>query len=121
MDFNINGNIWNIELVTEAELLELYRKREDDEARYCFGVTLYPEHKILVNKEMCYDQILKTLRHELTHCWIWNSGLFNVPNYTEEMVCDLVSCVGPRIENVIKEFEYINKSKLNIKIGEVNG
>lgn len=106
MNFIINCDEWKIKELSKEELLDLYNKdkTEDEKASYTFGVTVYPEHIIYINKDMCYAQKVKTLIHELTHCFIWNNGLYNAPNYTEEMVCDLVSGVYTFINEVINEY-----------------
>ncbi len=104
MEFIINNDKWEIQLISAENLLQLYKEKEDEEARYAFGVTLYPDHKILINRDMCEAQQVKTLKHELAHCWIWNSGLFNVPHFTEEMVCDFASCTTSWIEKVANDF-----------------
>ena len=63
---------------------------------------------------MCQDQKIKTLKHELTHCYIWNYGLYNVPHFNEEMVCDLVSSINDFINYAIALFKaniMINSNK----------
>ena len=47
----------------------------------------------------------KTLKHELTHCYIWNYGLYNVSNFNEEMVCDLVSSINDFINDIVVKFK----------------
>lgn len=104
IEFIISGDIWTIEKWDKEKLLELYRKEVNDEATFAFGVCKYPEHKIIINKDMCFDQQIKTLKHELTHCWIFNSGLYNAPHYTEEMVCDIVMGISEFIEEIAKMY-----------------
>lgn len=89
--FEINNHIWEIELRPESELLEEYQKRINGTAYGCFGLTFYKEHKIWIAKELCIDERLRTLRHELTHCYIWESGLYHCDYNDEEIVCDIVA------------------------------
>ena len=88
MNFKINNMTWKIMMKSKEELLDKYNSNHDQKAYYLFGVTLFPEHEIWLNEEMCYDQQIKTLKHELTHCYIWSYGIYNVPDYNEECICN---------------------------------
>lgn len=105
IEFYINNDKWIIEEKTSDSLLKIYNEQYSEEAYYVFGLTIKSEHKIYINKDMCEEQKIKTLKHELTHCYIWEFGLYNVPNFNEEMVCDLVSSSHNFINEVTKEFE----------------
>ena len=107
MEFNINGNLWKIEVIPKDLLVKIYKDtvQDEEEPIFCYGVTIYPQQTIYINKDMAEQQQIKTLKHELTHCYIWNSGLYNVPNFTEEMVCDLVSCSNDFVNEVVELFE----------------
>lgn len=109
MFFNINNSIWQIKEVESEIILKRYNEGMDEEGTYCFGLTLYPEHEIWLNKSMCDDQKIKTLKHELTHCFIWNYGLYNV-RYSEEVVCDLVTSSNDFINDIVGKFKS-NKKK----------
>lgn len=104
MKFIINNDTWKIKEIDKDKLTDLYNKENDEDARYCFGVTIYPEHKIYINEDLCYQQKIKTLKHELTHCYIWEYGLYNVPSFTEEMVCDLVASINDFINEIIDKY-----------------
>lgn len=106
MDFEINNDIWLIELKNKNELKEMYEEQKylDEEVFYVFGLTNKAQHRIYINKDMCIEQQIKTLKHELTHCYIWEYGLYNVPNFNEEMVCDLVSSINGFINKVVDSY-----------------
>lgn len=108
MEFTINNDIWEIVLEDKDIMKKLYeeQKYEDEEVFFVFGLTNKSKHKIFINKNMCKKQIIKTLKHELTHCYIWEYGLYNVPNFNEEMVCDLVASINDGINDVVNEFIY---------------
>lgn len=112
MEFYINGDKWVIEEKSKELLLKIYNEQYSEEAYYVFGITIKSEHLIYINKDMCEKQKLKTLKHELTHCYIWEFGLYNVPNFNEEMVCDLVSSSHKFINDIVTKFkENIDKNK----------
>lgn len=77
---------------------------QKQEAYYVFGYTDYSNHEIWINQEMCYEQQIKTLKHELSHCFIWCYGLYNVIEYNEEFICDLVSASHDFINEVVEKY-----------------
>lgn len=111
MEFEINNDIWKVVEKDKEEMLHTYKQNNDDDSNFIFGITIYPEHVIWINKDMCKSQKIKTLKHELTHCYIYNSGLYNVPNFNEEMACDLVACSNNFINEVVDKYkkEILNK------------
>ena len=98
--FEINNHIWNICEVDEQLILEEYHKRQPD-AYSCMGLTFYKEHKIWIAEDMCEDEKIRTLKHELTHCYIWENGFYNVDFNNEELVCDFVASIYDFIKNVL--------------------
>ena len=105
LEFEINKNTWSIELVDKEFLLNLYKEIYGEEALFAYGVCMPPRLKIYINKDMEKQQQIKTLKHELTHCYIWNYGLYNVPQFNEEMCCDLVSSINDFINEVVQKFK----------------
>lgn len=104
MEFEINNDKWKIEEKGKDELKELYEKEMEEKTYYVFGVTIKPEHLIYINKNMCIDQKIKTLKHELTHCYIWEYGLYNVTDVNEEVICDLVASSNDFINDVVNKY-----------------
>lgn len=104
MEFKINNHKWRIEEKSKQELINMYNEQYKEEAYFVFGLTLKSKHLIYISKEMCKDQKIKTLKHELTHCYIWEYGLYNVPNFNEEMVCDLVSSSNDFINEIVNKY-----------------
>lgn len=108
MEFKINNHKWRIEEKSKQKLINMYNEQYE-ETYFVFGLTLRAKHLIYINKEMCEDQKIKTLKHELTHCYIWEYGFYNVPNFNEEMVCDFVSSSNDFINEIVKEYLEQNK------------
>ena len=110
MEFKINNNEWVIKSISKGQLLTIFKDVfPDEDTSFAYGVTIYPQQTIFINSDMCEAQQIKTLKHELTHCYIWNYGLYNVPHYTEEMVCDLVSSINDFINEVVNEYKSKHK------------
>ena len=100
--FMINNHLWTIEIRDEEKLLEEYQKRQPN-AYSCFGLTFYKEHKIWIASQLCPDEKIRTLKHELTHCYIWENGFYNVDFNNEELICDFVASINDFINNIVKE------------------
>jgi len=105
MKFEINEDIWEIEYMDKDALIKMYEEQYDEKAYFVFGVTQKAQHKIYINKDVVKSQQINTLKHELTHCYIWEYGLYNVPNFNEEMVCDLVASINSFINDIVKRFK----------------
>lgn len=101
MTFVINNHKWEIEIKDEEKLLNEYHKRQPN-AYACFGLTFYKEHKIWIAKELCLDEKIRTLKHELTHCYIWENGFYNVDFNNEELICDFVASIYNFIKEIIE-------------------
>ena len=113
MEFEINGDYWEIILKDKQEMIDLYKTEYDDEDVYFVGgLTCKPEQWVAINKNMNIEQQIKALKHELTHCYIWEYGLYNVPSFTEEMACDLVAGINDFVIKVVDEFKKNYKNML---------
>ena len=101
-EFSINKHKWLIEEYPGEELLDEYIKRTgNDKANMCNGLTFYKDHKIWIAKELCEDEKIRTLKHELTHCYIWEMGFYNVEFNYEEIICDFVAGIFDFINEVV--------------------
>lgn len=104
-NFVINNMTWSIKEIECDELKEMYEKDREEKAYYVFGVTKYFKHIIYLNNDMCEEQKINTLKHELTHCYIWSYGLYNVADINEEMICDIVASSNDFINQIVKEYK----------------
>lgn len=111
MDFEINNEEWKIKLINKDIIKDRYNEEFNSESTFVFGLTIYSQNEIWINKDMCKAQQLKTLWHELTHCYLWSFGLTNAPHYTEEMVCDIVAASYGIIERIVIQFAEKNGKK----------
>lgn len=105
LKFKINNDVWKIEEKGKDELKELYERETQEKTYFVFGVTVKSKHIIYINKDMCEEQKIKTLKHELTHCYIWEYGLYNVIDINEEVICDIVACSNDFINNVVEQYK----------------
>ncbi len=105
MKFVINNDTWEIKELSKDELNKMYEDNMKEKAYFVFGLTQKSKHIIYINKDMCYDQKIKTLKHELTHCYIWEYGLYNVTDVNEEVICDLVASSNNFINEVVEKYK----------------
>ena len=103
MEIEINNNKWEITEHSSKEMLEEYKKNHPD-SEYCFGLTFYGNHKIWLNKDMCQDEKILTLRHELMHAYIWSIGNCNFSQFDEEDVCNLSAKSSWIINDIINKY-----------------
>lgn len=105
IEFEINKSKWKITQKPKEELLEKYNTEHEEKATYVFGVTSYPNHEIVINEELCFDQQIATLKHELAHCYIWSYGFYEVAQFNEELVCDIISASNDFINIVLDKYK----------------
>lgn len=98
MEFEINGQVWTIEEVEKE-------KMSFESSPYTLGLTIYCEQKILILKGM--PSIEKTLKHELTHVWLWETGHNQHEEgkeYSYEDVCEIVACSNNFINEIVNKY-----------------
>lgn len=103
MEFYINNTKWEIRLTPKQWLIDKYNSEHDEKCYYAFGLCEYSTHIIHLNEELERTELIKTLKHELTHCWLWVHGA-TYENYTEEEVCNKVSAMVDFIYKTTNEF-----------------
>lgn len=101
MDFYINNTKWIIELVNEDRI---NNEMKNDST---LGVTIYASQKILLLDNQA--NIIKTLKHELTHVWLYEYGHAQNDNttYDYEDICEIVASSNNFINEVVEKFEKV--------------
>lgn len=109
MKFKINNDEWTIKEEESRKLKELYEKEMKENTYFVFGLTNKAQHLIYINKDMCEEQKIKTLKHELMHCYIWEYGLYNVMEMNEEVICDIVASSNDFVNEVVNQYRKENE------------
>ena len=102
MKFVMNDRIFTIKFVSQNEMFEESHKINDYNGYY-FGKTIYNKQEIWLDNKLSKEQTIKTLIHELMHCYIRMYSV-SLENYDEENVCDLVSNSYGHIDNIVTSF-----------------
>ncbi len=102
MKFKINGTEWIIKIVDEATM-----NNEMKNNGY-LGSTTYKTQEILLLENQA--NILKTLKHELTHVWLWEYGHNqHEKEFNFEDICEIVAgsnnFVNEIVDKIKKEME----------------
>lgn len=111
--FKINNTEWSIEEVDEATI------NNEMKADGTLGVTIYKTQKIMLLKDQA--NIIKTLKHELTHVWLYEYGhnQNDEKTFTYEDVCEIVASVHDFISEVVEQYKepngsYIERIKMKL-------
>ena len=107
MKFKINNDTWYIKKVNKEKMRELW-KQMTNEDRYVFGITCNTSQLIFINNDICKEQQIKTLKHELAHCYIWEYGFYYVEP-DEETVCEIIAKSNDFINEIVKNFEKLKE------------
>lgn len=107
--FKINNTEWSIKEVSEAEI---NNEMKND---YTMGVTIYKTQEVLLLKEQA--NIIKTLKHELIHVWLYEYGhrQDDDKKYDYEDICEIVASSNDFINEIVEQY----KSKKEIKYTNV--
>lgn len=94
MNFEVNSNIYKLIVVDELE--DSY-----------FGLTKYDESKVVLRK-LDINSMIRTLKHELTHVWLWEYGHHqHEREFTHEDVCEIVACSNNFINGIVRTFKTV--------------
>lgn len=99
----ISKNIWTLCFRDKEEMNRIYYegKSTEDNGRL-FGITEFVSSTIYIDKDLDGFVLAKTLRHELAHVYLWETGQQDrVMN--EEEVCEFMSIATPAIQKTTDE------------------
>lgn len=102
INFGFSNTDFKVEFLTEEEMYNL-RPEKDNNTYYPYGDTSFVNRTIKINKEINEQEIITTLIHELMHTWMWVTANSGRENYTEEHICDMVSCSNLIINSLLKK------------------
>ncbi len=110
MRFKINNTEWTIEEVDEATI------NNEMKSDGTLGVTIYKTQTIMLLKDQA--NIIKTLKHELTHVWLYEYGhnQNDEKTFTYEDVCEIVANSNDFINEIVKQY---NSMKLKRELGYI--
>jgi len=99
---------------------EKCKELNHEEVGVCCGITYKCDLKIYINTALKKDLMIRTLRHELTHAYIWTYGLNQFTCWNEETICDFVETYANEITehaNHLYEIYYADVNNLPVPDG----
>lgn len=104
MKFKCNNSEWNIKIVDEATINN--EMKQDG----TLGVTIYKTQEIMLLENQA--NIIKTLKHELMHVWLYEYGHAQDDNttYGYEDVCEIVASSNEFINEVVGQYKSQNRN-----------
>lgn len=111
MEFEINNSTYSIVEVEEKELKEQFEKDypNAEDIVELYGHTSYVTHIIRINKNLCAEEKIRTLKHELAHVWLWVYAHSSNNMFTEENVCEIVASSNDFINEVVEKYTKLQK------------
>lgn len=103
MKFNINNTEWTIKTVDEATI-------NNEMKNDCtLGVTIYRKQEILLLEDQA--NIMKTLKHELMHVWLYEYGhnQNDEKTFTDEDICEIVASSNDFINKIVQSYAKANR------------
>ena len=104
MDFNLNGNKY-----------ELYFTDKPDNDEDTFGLTDFATGRVDIKKDLSENQILRTIKHELTHIWLYEYGHNQHDEnktFNFEDVCEIVACSNDWINDIVNKYKFVTSEKI---------
>ena len=78
---------------------------EFEQDKNLIGLTDYKNQKIFLLKSLSNEQKLLTLKHELTHAFLWAYGFGPIVHkLSNETVCDFVAIYSKEINNLAEKY-----------------
>ena len=113
MKFKINNAEWTIEDVDEATI------NNEMKGEGTLGVTIYKNQKIMLLKDQA--NIIKTLKHELMHVWLYEYGhnQNDDKTFTYEDICEIVASSNDFINEIVKQYKQNNGVKIEQSIDSI--
>lgn len=91
---------------TEYEIKEVNCIEDEVET---VGLTKYQE-RIIFLKKLDKDFVIRTLKHELMHVWLYEYGHNqDEKEFNNEDVCEIVACSNDFINEVVKQYRKENE------------
>ena len=98
MKFEINGSEWEIIIVSEDKM------NNEQKNDYTLGLTIYSKQEVWLLEGQ--SNIIKTLKHELTHVWLFEYGHnAQEKEFNHEDICEIVASSNNFINDVVTKFK----------------
>lgn len=98
-----NSSKWNLYLKNDSEMKNIYYgDQEPEDGMSINGVTEYITSSVYISKKLNGFMLIKTLRHELMHIYLYELGKRDA-FYSEDEVCEILADAMPIIDKTTDE------------------
>ncbi len=101
----INSLEWEIKEV-ETRSSELWVNGKE-----CFGTCKYPTQEIFIDSTLKSDKKYQTIKHELTHAFLYCYMLESKQQFSEEELCEFVANYADQIICIARDYIYSKEVK----------
>lgn len=98
----INNLEWEVCFVECPNGINKLDIKDTDE--HSLGLTRRSCDMILINKDLPYDLMKRTVDHELVHAYLWSYGLSQFQSFSEENVADFFET---HARSILRDSRYI--------------
>ena len=102
MEIDINGLKWKICEDNQLTIKSISDNPNSD--NYYFGLCDYTELIIHIDCAQKTEVKAQTLRHELTHAFIFSHGFGDIENFNVETICNFIASYGKQINDIVEDF-----------------
>lgn len=99
--FTMNGNEYTIKETCQEEIK---RHIKNDDNDFYYGLTVYQDDLIYLEKSLSYDKKRKTLIHELMHVCIAEFITTQTIDYDEEILCDICANAHELVNEIVNSY-----------------
>ena len=105
-EVRVNDIVWDVNLTVKGDP----KLQEDDKS--VLGITRYDTAEVLIRMDISPELMYRTIKHELTHVYIFSYGIDSA-NLSEENVADFMESFSERIvEDAKYIYSELKKDKL---------
>lgn len=99
--FQINESEYTIKETCQEEIK---RHIKNDDNDFYYGLTVFQDDLIYLEKSLSYDKKRKTLIHELMHVHIAEFITTQTIDYDEEILCDICANVHELVNEIVNSY-----------------
>lgn len=102
--FQINGSEYTIKDTCQEEIKRHINNDNNANNDFYYGLTVFQDNLIYLEKSLSYDKKRKTLIHELMHVYIAEFITTQTIDYDEEILCDICANAHELVNKIVNSY-----------------
>ena len=99
--FTMNGSEYTIKETCQEEIKRHINNANND---FYYGLTVFQDDLIYLEKSLSHDKKRKTLIHELMHVYIAEFVTTQTIDYDEELLCDICANAHELVNEIVNDY-----------------